>query len=193
MLRQAGGVLVPVAIWLVGLVAVGDAVLEGTVSYAVQTITVTAAICWAAWVGLFSPRLEVAHDGLVVVNPLRVHAVPFAALDDVRVRGLVELAYRAAGAAGEAGDRVRRVTSWNAPGLPRRRPQRPGASLRRGTPAPAPESRSTTTIESFQAAWRTSGGPARDAERRGVARWRSRDLGVLAGLVLLAFVTGLLS
>ncbi|MCW2868207.1 MAG: hypothetical protein JWR20_2395, partial [Marmoricola sp.] len=130
-------------------------------------------------------------DALRVVNPVRVHEVPYAALGDVDVRGLVVLSYR-----GE-GDRPRRVTSWNAPGIPRRRPVRgvAGARGRAATPAPTPveQSASTVTLDRFRDAWARAGGAARDAGRTGTVAWRTRELGVLAALVVLAFVIGLLS
>ena len=188
-LRQSGAVLVPLAVWVVGAACVVDAVVEGSASYAVQTVLVVAAVSYLAWVGLFSPRLEVGTDALRVVNPLRVHEVPYAALETVDVRGLVVLAYR-----GE-GDRTRRVTSWNAPGVPRRRLPR-GAGGTRGRALPAPpveQSPSTVTLERFRDAWARSGGAARDAGRTGAAAWRSREAAVLVGLVVLAFVIGSLS
>ncbi|GAB3659965.1 hypothetical protein GCM10027596_18050 [Nocardioides korecus] len=187
-LRQSGAVWVPLAVWVVGAACVVDAVVEGSAAYAVQTVLVVAAVSYLAWVGLFSPRLEVGTDALRVVNPLRVHEVPYAALETVDVRGLVVLAYR-----GEGG-RLRRVTSWNAPGVPRRRPARGAGGLRgRALPTPPVEqSASTVTVERFRDAWTRSGGPARDADRTGSVTWRSREAAVLVALVAVAFVIGLL-
>jgi hypothetical protein len=187
-LRQSGAVLVPLAVWLVGAACVVDAVVEGSAAYAVQTVVVVAAVSFLVWVGLFSPRLEVGTDALRVVNPVRVHEVPYAALGDVDVRGLVVLSYR-----GE-GDRPRRVTSWNAPGVPRRRPSRGAAGIGRArSTAPVEQSASTVTLDRFRDAWARAGGAARDAGRTGTVAWRTRELGVLAALVVLAFVIGLLS
>ena len=109
-LRQTGAVVVPLAVWAFCLLAVGDAVVEGSPAYAVRTVLVTASVALAVWVVLYSPRLEVTRDGLRVVNPLRVHDVPYAALESVRVRGLTSLTFRA------ADGRPRTVSSWNAPG-----------------------------------------------------------------------------
>ena len=188
-LRQSGAVLVPLAVWLVGAACVVDAVVEGSAAYAVQTVVVVAAVSYLAWVGLFSPRLEVGTDALRVVNPLRVHEVPYAALETVDVRGLVVLSYR-----GE-GDRPRRVTSWNAPGLPRRRPARGPSGPRGrvpGTPA-VEQSPSTVTLERARDAWARTAGAERDAGRTGRVSWRTREAGVLVGLLVLAFVIGSLS
>ncbi|MCW2818873.1 MAG: hypothetical protein JWR42_1660 [Marmoricola sp.] len=187
MLRQSGAVMVPLAVWLVGAACVVDAVVEGSPAYAVRTVVVVAAVSYLAWVGLFSPRLEVGPDAARVVNPLRVHEVPYAALEDVEVRGLVVLSYRG------QGEELRRVTSWNAPGLPRRRPAR-GAVPRGRSAAPGPveQSPSTVTLERFRDAWARAGGAVRDVGRTGAVSWRTREAAVLLGLVGLAFVIGLL-
>ena len=181
--------MVPLAVWAVGAACVVDAVVEGSPAYAVQTVVVVAAVSYLAWVGLFSPRLEVGPDAARVVNPLRVHEVPYAALEDVEVRGLVVLSYRG------QGDQLRRVTSWNAPGLPRRRPARGAAGLRGRSAAPTPveQSSSTVTLDRFRDAWARGGGAARDAGRTGAVSWRTREAAVLVGLVALAFVIGSLS
>jgi hypothetical protein len=73
-----------------------------------------ATIAFGAWVVLASPCLVVERDGLRIVNPFRVHWIPFGALDTVTVRGLTTVTARQ-----ESGG-LRTVTSWNAPGQPRR-------------------------------------------------------------------------
>lgn len=113
-LRQGGAVLVPVVVWLFALLAVGDAVVEGTASYVVHVVALMAAISLATWLVLASPCLVVEPAGLRIVNPLRVHRVPFEVLEGVRVRGLTQVTARQ-----EGGDSTT-ITSWNAPGMARR-------------------------------------------------------------------------
>jgi hypothetical protein len=63
---------------------------------------------------LASPCLVVESDGVRIVNPLRVHWIPFGALDSVTVRGLTSVTARL------GSGQLRSITSWNAPGVPRR-------------------------------------------------------------------------
>ncbi len=102
------------ALWLFCAVAVADAVIEGTAGFTVQVVALMSLLAYAAWMLLASPCLVVEADGLRIVNPMRVHWIPFGALDDVRVRGLTTFVAR------EEGGRLRSVTSWNAPGQPRK-------------------------------------------------------------------------
>ncbi len=113
-LRQASAVVVPIAVWAFCGLAVVDAVVEGTPGYLARVAVVMAAIAFATWVVLASPCLVVEAEGVRIVNPLRVHWVPFGALDTVSVRGLTTVT-PLPGAA-----RARPITSWNAPGVPRR-------------------------------------------------------------------------
>jgi hypothetical protein len=111
--RQTSAVLVPVAVWFFCFLATADAVIEGTAGYAFRVAVLMSAISYAVWLVLASPSLLVGTDGVRVVNPFRTHWIPYAALDTVRVRGLVTLDVR------RAPGRIGAVTSWNAPGLTR--------------------------------------------------------------------------
>lgn len=161
-LRQAGAVLVPVAVWVFCLLGVLDAVIEGSTGYAVRVAVVMATVAFAVWQVLASPCLVVERGGLRVVNPMRVHWIPFAALDDVRVRGLTALTVH------HASGGTRTITSWNAPGVPRRY-----------AAASAPVA---VVIEQFRTAWE------RGEEGRGDARMTVQTSWRWSGLVLLALV-----
>ena len=171
-LRQTGAVVVPLAVWAFCLLAVGDAVVEGSPAYAVRTVLVSASVALAVWVVLYSPRLEVTRDGLRVVNPLRVHDVPYAALESVRVRGLTSLTFRA------ADGRSRTVSSWNAPGVPRR--------MVAETPP------TSAAIERFRGAWERSGAPDRERGRTATTTWRRVEAALLGALFVVDFVIWLL-
>ncbi len=160
-LRQAGAVLVPVAVWVFCVVAVADAVVEGSAGYALRVVVLMSCIAFAVWMVLSSPCLVVLRDGLRVVNPLRVHWVPFAALETVRVRGLTTVSAR------HSSGRVVSITSWNGPGLPRRS----GAET-----APV-----TATIERFRAAWERT--DSEDPPVLAVTTWRWGPALALLGLL----------
>jgi hypothetical protein len=160
-LRQTSALLVPVAVWVFCAGAVADAVIEGTTGYAVRVLVLMAAIAFAAWMLLASPCLVIEVEGLRVVNPVRVHWVPFGALDAVRVRGLTAVTVRT-----ESG-RLRTITSWNAPGQPRQLA---------GVAAPVAE-----TIERSLAAWEARAGDSAGAVLVTTWRWQS-------ALALLALV-----
>ncbi len=80
--------LVPGAVWVGCAFGVLDAVVEGTTGYALRTTLLMSAIAFGAWWVLASPCLEVSPHGLRVVNPLRVHEIPFAPWTRSTVRGL---------------------------------------------------------------------------------------------------------
>ncbi|MCW2806982.1 MAG: hypothetical protein JWQ93_937 [Marmoricola sp.] len=167
-LRQSGAVLVPVAVWVFCGLGVADAVIEGTPGYALRTTVSLSAIAWATWLVLASPCLVVEGTGLRVVNPLRVHWVPFAALEGVRVRGLTTLTAR------HASGRTRQITSWNAPGVPRRYA---------GTTIPI-----TEVIERFRSSWERTAGRGQP-EATVATSWRWRPW--LALVALVAASTGI--
>jgi hypothetical protein len=158
-LRQGGAVLVPVLVWLFCAGAVLDAVVEGSAEFALRTALVMAAVSFATWLVLASPCLVVERAGLRIVNPLRVHWVPYDALVLVRVRGLTTITVA------QPSGRPRAITSWNAPGVPRRY-----------TAAPAPVAE---VIERYQTSWEhgDQGGAPPFAT---AVRWRS--VLILAGL-----------
>lgn len=158
-LRQGGAVGVPVLVWLFCAAATLDAVIEGSTGFALRTALLMTTIAFAAWVVLASPCLVVEREGLRIVNPLRVHWVPYDALELVRVRGLTTVTV-----ARPSGP-PRTITSWNAPGVPRRY-----------TAATAPVAE---VIERYRGSWERSG--RRDAAAFGTT-WRWRSVTVLAVL-----------
>lgn len=70
------------------------------------------------WALLWAPCLVIDDDHVEVRNILRIHRVPFAAIERVRLGSMLRLDVR--GVEGEE----RTITAWNAPGLPRDTPWR---------------------------------------------------------------------
>ncbi len=123
-LRQAGlSRIVPFAVWVFCVLATGDAIVEGTAEFAIHTFLVLGAVALATWIVLWSPHLAVDAEGVTIVNPTVTVRVPFGALVEVRVGGLASVVARF------AGGRQRAVSSWNAPGVHRRRPPRRVGSI----------------------------------------------------------------
>jgi hypothetical protein len=161
-LRQTGTLLVPGAVWLFCALGLGDALVEGTAGYVLKTALLMVAIAFAAWLFLASPCLLVAEDGLRVVNPLRVHWIPFGALETVEVSGLTTVAAR------RASGRLTVVTSWNGPGV-----------SQKFADSTSPV---TQMIERYRDAWRAvdAGAPA---ARAVVVSWRWQPTLILMGLL----------
>lgn len=120
-LRHTQAVWVPIVIWLFCAFALGDAIVEGSTGYALRMALLTFAIAAMAYAVLARPALKLDDAGITVVNVARTHRIPFGTLEDVRVGGLTALVVHTS-----TGDR--KITSWNAPGVKRRRiaPRRPG-------------------------------------------------------------------
>lgn len=105
--------------WLLGALIlicgylVADALARGYVRDAVQTLPWLAGACWAVYVLLVRPCVRLSDDGAVVVNVLRVHALPWSRVSHVTARALVRIHL----------DDGRSVVCWGAPaGRDRGRP-----------------------------------------------------------------------
>ena len=160
-LRQSGAVLVPVVVWVFcGLVVVLSLLEDGSVADTLRTAVVMGSVAFLAWMFLASPCLVVESGGVRVVNLLRAHWVPYDALDDVQVRGLTTLVVRTAGGG------LARITSWNAPGVPR-------AFTTRLPPV-------AQAIEQRRGSWERAGRGV-DPDAAPLTTWRWRPL---AGLIL---------
>jgi hypothetical protein len=155
--------VVPAAVWLFCALATVDAAVEGSARYALRVAPLMAAVAWSAWQMLASPSLVVHGAGIRIVNPLRVHEIPFGALLEVRVRGLTSVGVRH-----ESGG-ARVITSWNAPGLPRR--------------ATAPMAPVGPVVERFRGSWERT--HVDDGTAVVTTSWRWRSTSVLLGLILL--------
>lgn len=112
-LRNSQAVWVPAVIWAFCAFVLVDAIVEGTVGYAIRVGLLMAAIALMVFVTLAKPALMLDDEGLTVANVARTHRIPFGALIDIRVGGLTSVV--ASTPEGE-----RKITSWNAPGVKRR-------------------------------------------------------------------------
>jgi hypothetical protein len=189
--------VVPIAVWVFCVLACADAIIEGTASFAFHTIVALAAVALAVWIILFSPNLGVDADGITMVNPVRVITVPFGALIEVKVGAAVSVLAR------YAGGRQRKIASWNAPGVQRRRPVRqvggiggPGAAGmitgRDGAnalPVPPPRRKDPVSevmiaVDRFQGPW-DQAHPDGDPAAMATITWRWREWAALAVLIAL--------
>lgn len=194
-LKQTGlSRVVPVAVWVFCVLACADAIIEGTSAFAVHTIIALAAVALAVWIVLYSPHFGVDGEGVTMVNPIRVVQVPFGALIEVKVGASVSVVAR------YAGGRERKIASWNAPGVQRRRPVRnvggiggPGAAgMVTGSDAlPTPPTRRsdsvsqvTVAVDGHRGPWeRAHPGGNSDAVATISLRWREWvALAALVGL-----------
>ncbi len=107
----------PIAAWVGCGLALGDAVVEGSLDYAIRVALLTGTVAYLVYIGLAKPSLTVDPDGITIANVVHTNRIPFGSLVDVRVGGLTSVIVRT-----DRGER--KFTSWNAPGVSRRLPSR---------------------------------------------------------------------
>lgn len=105
--KEPSGRVVSLLVWGGSAAAVGWLLLAGRGGAAAAAAPWLAAASLLVYLTQWQPRLVVGSDGFDVVNGLRRHRIPFAAVDDVEVRYTVTV--RAAG---------RKYVSWGAPTPP---------------------------------------------------------------------------
>ncbi|MEO6472351.1 MAG: PH domain-containing protein [Aeromicrobium sp.] len=162
-LRHSSAVWVPAVIWVFCAFVLGDALVEGSVGYAIRVALLMSAVAFIVFATLAKPALIVDDEGITVANVLRTHRIPFGALVDVRVGGLTSLVARSA-----RGDRT--ITSWNGPGI--RRVPRLG------------ESEVERLIRNRWETWTRTSRPESDRAML-VSSWNIRTFAVVLGLIAL--------
>lgn len=172
-LRNSQAVWVPAVIWVFCAFVLADAIVEGTAGYAIRVGLLMAAVAYIVFVTLAKPALKLDAEGLTVANVARTHRIPFGALIDIRVGGLTSVV-------ASTPDGERKITSWNAPGVTRRRPRRETFGnrtqlqmLRRGEPASG-ESEVERLIRNRWEAWRQSPHDDRGSETV-TSSWNKRE------------------
>ena len=71
-LRNSQAVWVPAVIWVFCAFVLADAIVEGTVGYAIGVGLLMAAIAFMVFVTLAKPALMVENEGLLDVNEVRL-------------------------------------------------------------------------------------------------------------------------
>lgn len=180
-LRQRGATVIPVTIAVLGVLFTVASFAQDSFGNAVYTLLLMATVWFGFWLLLGRPALVVDDDGVSVVNPVRTTRIPFGALDDFKVGGLAVFFARTGG-----DGRVRKISSWNAPGVPRRPPRRPsylGDNL--GAPPERRSLQSPTTlqVEPRLEAWQRSHRQG-EPSARATSSWAWREWGALAVAVL---------
>ncbi len=148
-------------------------VLTGTAGAVWHFLPPLMLVSWAVHLLLWRPRLLVGTGGLTVVNILREHHVPFAALKAVRVGQSVSLDTTAG-----------RIASWGAPGAGRLGP-RPGGGPQPAGRVPGP-ARTQAAIDSAWNAWELAAREKAATSLGVTSRWNVPAVVVtvmLAGLV----------
>lgn len=105
--KEPSGRVVSLLVWAGSAAGIGWLMLAGRGGAAVAAAPWLAAAALLVYLTQWQPRLIVGADKFDVVNGLRRHRIPFAAVDDVEVRYSVTV--RAAG---------RKYVSWGAPTPP---------------------------------------------------------------------------
>lgn len=148
------------------------------------------------WALLWAPCLVIDEDLVEVRNILRIHRVPFAAIERVRLGSMLRLDVRGPDGA------ERTLTAWNAPGLPRDTPWRrrdtgqgeaPRGARERRRDRPSPEQRllldqsasPTALLSRRMDAWESRAAPSADAAARMSTRPHVAVLAVLGAATAL--------
>jgi hypothetical protein len=105
--KEPSGRVVSLLVWAGSGSAVGWLLFAGRGGAAAAAAPWLAAAALLVYLTQWQPRLIVGADGFELVNGLRLHRIPFAAVDDVEVRHTVTV--KAAG---------KRYVSWGAPTPP---------------------------------------------------------------------------
>jgi hypothetical protein len=114
--RHTSNFVVALSVWVFCLLAMVDGVLRGSSGYVLHAALVAATVSLAAWMIFARPRLIADDNGLRMINILRDYDIPFGALVSWHVGGMMTAEIRT------GTDRIRKVTSWGAPGVKRQRP-----------------------------------------------------------------------
>lgn len=126
-LKQASGYWIPLVVWAFCAYLLIDAVARGAWRVAGEYAPWLLLIAAVIYALLWRPSLIVHDDSAIIRNPFVSYRLPFADITDVRIGPTVSVR------AQDAGGDVRRITSWNAPGAPRRSPRdRAGNERQRG-------------------------------------------------------------
>ncbi|HSP53588.1 MAG TPA: PH domain-containing protein [Cryobacterium sp.] len=104
-IRSPGSVAVFVALVLLCVALLGDAIVRGRWDTALAAAPTVALVVWAAWLVFARPCLRLHEQGLTIVNVLRTTEVPWGEVDDIVLRHQVVVVTRS----GE------RVVCWGAP------------------------------------------------------------------------------
>lgn len=105
--KEPSGRVVSLLVWAGSATAVGWLLLAGRGGAAAAAAPWLAAASLLVYLTQWQPRLIIGADGFELVNGLRRHRIPFAAVDDLEVRHTVTV--KAAG---------KRYVSWGAPTPP---------------------------------------------------------------------------
>ncbi|MEQ4517873.1 PH domain-containing protein [Pseudarthrobacter sp. B907] len=89
--KDPSGRAVSLVVWAGCAVAVGWLLLAGRTGAAAAAAPWLAVLSLLVYLTQWRPRLIVDGDGFEVVNGLRRHRIPFAAVDDIEVRHAVTL------------------------------------------------------------------------------------------------------
>jgi hypothetical protein len=123
-LRAPSSIALFVAVVVVSMVLVGDAILRGRWDVAVASVPAVGLGLWAASVLFLTPGVRLSERGVTVMNVLRTTVVPWADVEEITTRFQVVVTTR---------DGLR-IRCWGAPTSARTRvvPSDPGGSGSRG-------------------------------------------------------------
>lgn len=124
-LRQSTGYWIPVLVWAFEAYLLTDALVRGSWPVAVAWLPWLALVAGLLFALLWWPALILRSTDLTIRNPFFTYRVAYAAITDARVMAVVRIE------APDQSGRFKRITAWNAPGLPRRvrQSQDPGSRL----------------------------------------------------------------
>ncbi|MHA7305214.1 PH domain-containing protein [Arthrobacter sp. TMN-49] len=185
--------LLAVIAWAFCLFFAVNLILTGTGTSIWHFLPWLLIVAWGLFLFLWRPRLEIGPEGLTVVNILREHTIPFAALTAFRVAQNVSFDTTAG-----------RIASWGAPGAGKLGP-RIGSAPRKSSESPGGRTSITIPVaqEQIQSTWDVWERTQEDQVREGLSvsppvpprevtsRWNRRAVVVSVVLSIVAVASAL--
>jgi hypothetical protein len=168
-LRAPSSIALFVAVCVVSVVLVGDAILRGRWDVAVASVPAVGLGLWAATVLFLTPGVRLSAHGVTVMNVLRTTVVPWADVEEITTRFQVVVTTR----------NGLRIRCWGAPTSARTRVEHrnSGGGGSAGMAKPAAH----LAVDAYWERYRDSQG-----ETGGTRRWNR--LAIIVGTVLLLSV-----
>lgn len=117
-LKQATGYWIPIIVWAFCAYLLVDSLVRGAWSVALSGMPWLILVSAVIYALLWRPALVVNGDSATIRNPGVSYELPFADIVDVRIGSTVSVQVQT------RSGRVRRIVSWNAPGVPKSRNSR---------------------------------------------------------------------